>query len=278
VFDYRHFGHSTGKPRHLIDIPKQLEDWNSALTYVRSRDDVNLERIGLFGTSFSGGHVIRVAAGDDKIWAVISQCPFTSGFRSALTSELCRGFKGTKSVLVLLIQVFFSIPPPASQLQAPYMMFQALRDYFTNSDENPVTLPLADVPGSRECIFIFDSSTCVFISDLSRLYFLIHTTAALMSAHDVVSGYNAIKPADLVHSNQTPARILLSLPFAFPGSYAKDVKCPIFFAICMKDTVAPAGASISYAEKAPKGVVKKYEDMGHFSIYKVSGNAKWLPI
>lgn len=93
-----------------------------------------------------------------------------------------------------------------------------------------------------------------------------------MSVHDAVAGYKAISPPGLNHPNQTPARILLSLPFSFPGSYAKKVKCPIFFACCMKDTIAPVGPTISYAEQAPKGVVKKYEDVGHFEIYLVSSD------
>ena len=48
------------------------------------------------------------------------------------------------------------------------------------------------------------------------------------------------------------------------GRSAKHVQCPIYFAICGKDTVAPPGPSIGYAKQAPHGTVKVYKDMGHF--------------
>ena len=35
VFDYRHFGGSDGKLRQLLDIRKQLQDWQSAIQYAK---------------------------------------------------------------------------------------------------------------------------------------------------------------------------------------------------------------------------------------------------
>lgn len=83
-FDYRHFGDSEGQPRQLLDTEQQNKDWHSAIAYVRTLDVVDPERVGIFGSSFGGGHVIRVAAEDPRVKATIAQCPFTSGFRSAL--------------------------------------------------------------------------------------------------------------------------------------------------------------------------------------------------
>ena len=48
------------------------------------------------------------------------------------------------------------------------------------------------------------------------------------------------------------------------GRSAKHVQCPIYFAICGKDSVAPPGPSIGYAKQAPHGTLKVYKDMGHF--------------
>jgi uncharacterized protein len=83
VFDYRHFGTSSGEPRQLINIGRQLEDWASALTWARKGMQADERRIVLWGTSFSGGHVLRTAAADGGIAAVIAQCPFTDGIASA---------------------------------------------------------------------------------------------------------------------------------------------------------------------------------------------------
>lgn len=84
VFDYRHFGDSEGQPRQLLDVRKQLADWRAAVAYARQCPQVDGGRVVLWGTSFSGGHVLAIAAADDRLAAVISQCPFTDGLASGL--------------------------------------------------------------------------------------------------------------------------------------------------------------------------------------------------
>ncbi|WP_249011479.1 alpha/beta hydrolase [Conexibacter sp. DBS9H8] len=82
LFDYRHFGASAGEPRQLLDIHRQQADFHAGIAHARSLDWVDPDRVGLFGSSFSGGHVIEVAAADPSIAAIVSQCPFTDGFAS----------------------------------------------------------------------------------------------------------------------------------------------------------------------------------------------------
>jgi cephalosporin-C deacetylase-like acetyl esterase len=79
IFDYRHFGKSGGQPRQLIWIPYQLEDWLAAIKYVRNLKEIDSGRIALWGTSFSGGHVIVTAAKDNQIACVVAQCPALDG-------------------------------------------------------------------------------------------------------------------------------------------------------------------------------------------------------
>jgi pimeloyl-ACP methyl ester carboxylesterase len=79
LFDYRHFGASSGEPRQLLDIGRQHRDYHAAIAYGRDLDWVDRSRIALFGSSFSGGHVLAVAAQDGQVAAVVSQCPFTDG-------------------------------------------------------------------------------------------------------------------------------------------------------------------------------------------------------
>jgi fermentation-respiration switch protein FrsA (DUF1100 family) len=85
LFDYRHFGASPGEPRQLLDIKRQREDYRAAVAHARSLDWVDPERIALFGSSFSGGHVISVGAADPRIAAIVAQCPFTDGLASLPT-------------------------------------------------------------------------------------------------------------------------------------------------------------------------------------------------
>src|SRR6201992_3763505 len=82
VFDYRNFGDSEGAPRQLLDIRMQLQDWTVAAAFARTLPGIDPSRIGLWGTSFSGGHVIATAARVPGIAAVGSQCPFTDSAAS----------------------------------------------------------------------------------------------------------------------------------------------------------------------------------------------------
>jgi alpha-beta hydrolase superfamily lysophospholipase len=80
VFDYRGFGDSAGEPRLLIDIKRQRDDWRAALAHARGLDGVDPRRVAAWGTSFSGGHVVEIAAAGEPIAAGIAQAPFMSGF------------------------------------------------------------------------------------------------------------------------------------------------------------------------------------------------------
>jgi pimeloyl-ACP methyl ester carboxylesterase len=75
AFDYRHFGESAGEPRQLFSIARQLEDFAAAIDYARKLEEVSFEKIALWGTSASGGHVVLAAAKDEKIACVVAQCP-----------------------------------------------------------------------------------------------------------------------------------------------------------------------------------------------------------
>jgi pimeloyl-ACP methyl ester carboxylesterase len=83
MFDYRTFGASDGLPRQLVRPRWQLEDWRAAIAYVRSRRDIDGSRLALWGTSFSGGHVLSLAAADPHVTAIVSQVPYVDPFASA---------------------------------------------------------------------------------------------------------------------------------------------------------------------------------------------------
>lgn len=85
VFDYRYFGDSSGEPRQLISVKRQHEDWRAAIACARSLDGIDPDRIAIWGTSYSGGHVVQLAAEDERIAAAISQTPFSTGI-SALAA------------------------------------------------------------------------------------------------------------------------------------------------------------------------------------------------
>lgn len=79
LFDYRGFGGSSGEPRQFAWPPRHREDYAAAVDFARSLDGVDPERIVLWGTSWSGGHVVYVAVEDARVAAVISQTPDLDG-------------------------------------------------------------------------------------------------------------------------------------------------------------------------------------------------------
>lgn len=89
LFDYRFFGASDGEPRQLLSVLAQLQDWQAAIDYARTCEDVDPARVGLWGTSFSGGHVIVAAANDSLVAAVSSQCLLADG-QAVVTNMLKR--------------------------------------------------------------------------------------------------------------------------------------------------------------------------------------------
>ena len=76
LFDYRNFGDSPGEPRQLLDVHAQHDDFRSAVAYVRSRGDLDDARVALWGTSFSGGHVLFLGAEYRTLAAIVAQVPY----------------------------------------------------------------------------------------------------------------------------------------------------------------------------------------------------------
>lgn len=84
LFDYRHFGASEGMPRQCVAIGHQLQDWAAAIAKARALPGVDAARIALWGTSFSGGHVVVAAARDGRVAAISAQGPMMDGLTAAL--------------------------------------------------------------------------------------------------------------------------------------------------------------------------------------------------
>jgi dienelactone hydrolase len=98
TFDYRGWGESDGRVtlvgpapsgrradaqyttgvkelRGYIDPFEQAEDWFNVISFVQGYEMADPARIGLRGTSLSGGEVLYVAALDERVKAVVSQAP-----------------------------------------------------------------------------------------------------------------------------------------------------------------------------------------------------------
>jgi cephalosporin-C deacetylase-like acetyl esterase len=76
VFDNRNFGASDGEPR-------QVRDYRDAITYAETVKETDVDRIGIWGSSYSGGHVLVVGAIDRRVKCVVAQMPLASGHGNA---------------------------------------------------------------------------------------------------------------------------------------------------------------------------------------------------
>jgi uncharacterized protein len=83
VFDNRNFGASDGEPRQEIDPWQQVRDYRDAITFAETLPETEPTRIGIWGSSYSGGHVLVVGATDRRVACVVAQVPLISGHRNA---------------------------------------------------------------------------------------------------------------------------------------------------------------------------------------------------
>ena len=70
--------------RELVDPFDQTEDIINCIDFISNEPGVDPNRIGLWGTSFGGGHVVYVAAHDNRIRCIVSQVPSMDGAWAAV--------------------------------------------------------------------------------------------------------------------------------------------------------------------------------------------------
>ena len=79
IFDYRTIGASDGEPRQHLDPWAQIEDYRNAISYLETRPDIDADRIGVWGISYSGGHVLILGAIDPRVKVIVSNVPVIDG-------------------------------------------------------------------------------------------------------------------------------------------------------------------------------------------------------
>ncbi|WP_127077344.1 alpha/beta hydrolase [Rhodomicrobium lacus] len=84
LYDHANFGASEGSPRQEVDPVLQRRGYRDAISFAQTVPWIDAARIGIWGTSYSGGHVLEIAALDRRVKCVVSQVPTVSGYQSAL--------------------------------------------------------------------------------------------------------------------------------------------------------------------------------------------------
>src|SRR4051812_3654156 len=120
VFDYRNLGVSDGEPRQHLDPWGQIRDYQNALSYLERRDGIDVERLGAWGISYSGGHVLVLAATDPRIRAVVSQIPVVDGYRNMRRVHGTMGYRRLWETIVEDRRVGLPGPAQGLVLAAPH--------------------------------------------------------------------------------------------------------------------------------------------------------------
>ena len=161
VFDYRNFGVSTGEPRQHIDPWAQIRDYQNAVSFVTTRSEVDANRIGAWGISYSGGHVLVAAATDPRIKAIVSMIPVIDGYRNMRRVHGTMGFRRLMDAIARDRVARFedptkrgylphASPTPESELSAwpfpeTYSTFKALRETEAPLYQNSSTIESVDL-------------------------------------------------------------------------------------------------------------------------------------
>jgi cephalosporin-C deacetylase-like acetyl esterase len=99
MFDYRCMGASEGLPRQHIDPSAQIEDYKNAITFASTKSEIDVNRIGVWGISYAGGHVLIVGATDPRVKCVISNIPVIDGYENMRRVHGAKRFNELCSVL-----------------------------------------------------------------------------------------------------------------------------------------------------------------------------------
>ncbi len=101
MFDYRGLGESEGEPRQHIDAWGQVEDYKNAISFVMTQPEVDANRVGIWGISYAGGHVIIVGATDPRVKCIVSTVPVVEGWD---TMKRCHGERKFEKLLKLVME------------------------------------------------------------------------------------------------------------------------------------------------------------------------------
>ena len=80
MYDHRHLGASDGEPRSLINPWRQTRDQMAAIDWFAAQPEVDGDRLGVWGSSYSGGQAIVLGAIDPRVRAIVANVPFVGGF------------------------------------------------------------------------------------------------------------------------------------------------------------------------------------------------------
>lgn len=152
LFDYPNFGESEVRTKGEVDPWQQVQAYRDGITFLETRDEIDVKRIGVWGGSYSGGHAIVVSALDSRVKCLVAMTPFISGsfymkaFKPELKSFLTQQFNADRLSRVkggppAMIPVATNDSKKFAAISSPnaWTFIQSFKEYAPNY-ENQVTL------------------------------------------------------------------------------------------------------------------------------------------
>lgn len=224
VFDHRGFGDSGGEAQ-VLDLAQQRRDWKAAVAWCRANPAVDEAKVCLWGTSFSGGHVLHTAARDARLAAAVIQVPYVDGPSSLQVSDVPEG------------------GPPVERQPGPAptkadwikhgatLMANAVADAAgAKLGRGPRLVPIAGPLGS----------------------------GAVISGPGALEGLSKLVPEGVVWRNEVAPRVVLEMATDRPMKDASRIVAPLLVCVCTYDRVTPTAPAKQVAADAPRGELREY--------------------
>jgi fermentation-respiration switch protein FrsA (DUF1100 family) len=100
IFNYRRFGDSDGLPRQHLNPYDQIEDYKNAISFGQTISEVDPDRVGIWGISYSGGHVLITGGTDPRVKCIVSTIPVVEGYRNLRRVHGTVGFRRLMSAVL----------------------------------------------------------------------------------------------------------------------------------------------------------------------------------
>ena len=126
LFDYRGFGDSGGGPRQVINIKRQQRGLRGGDSGRARPHGIDPDRIALFGSSFSGGHVVSVASRHPELAAAIAQVPFADGIEQLKITPTRVALRGTSTAIRDVIADWRGIQPVMIKPDRPARLYAVM--------------------------------------------------------------------------------------------------------------------------------------------------------
>lgn len=224
LFDYRGFGRSAGTPRQLVSYRRQRADYRSAIHAARSIEGVDPDRIVLWGTSYSGGHVLAVAAEDPRIAAVVSMTPSVDGLATLAHLAVAGGMG------------------PIARLAGAGIR-DVLGAAFRRTPRHVAAIGPAD-------------------------------SGAVLAKDGALEAMAAV--AGPTWRNEVCARVALEIAINRPIQAIRRLQAPLLVQLGDNDTVVPASAALTAAERAGGHTETLRYPVDHFDVYAGPWHARLL--